>query len=327
LTVAGDVAVGGTIRSGLVESTHPWSGVVVTDSGDVLERWGDIDEPLYYRSAIKPLQATASLEAGVDLPPEHVALACASHSATEAHVAIVRRILADGGLDESALQCPPSRPMSAPARDRVAAGGGGAARILHNCSGKHATFLRACVAAGWPLDTYLDPGHPLQVRIADLVAEMTGIAVDPVGVDGCGAPTLRGTIRGLATGFARITVDPRHRAVATAMGRYPALTSGNVRPDGRIAMWWDGPAKGGAEGLMVAARHGVGIATKSHQGSIPVAAMALIEIAARCGMLSSTALDSLRPVRTPPVMGGGRRVGVVVPDLDSIPAGILDGRP
>lgn len=322
-----NVGVGGTIRSGLIESTHPWSGVVVDDSGKVLERWGTIDEPLYYRSAIKPFQATASLEAGVEMPPEHVALACASHSATEAHIAIVRRILADGGLDESALQCPPSRPMSAPARDRVAANGGGAGRILHNCSGKHATFLRACAASGWPRDSYLDPGHPLQVRIATLVAGLAGVPVDPVGVDGCGAPTLRGTIRGLATGFARLTVDPRHAAVATAMSRYPALTAGNERPDGRIAMWWDGPAKGGAEGLMAAARHGVGIATKSHDGSIPVAAMALVEIAARRGMLSSTALDSLRPVRTPAVMGGGRQVGSIVPDIGSVRAGIRDENP
>jgi hypothetical protein len=46
LTVPGPNGVGGTIRSGLVESTHPWSGVVVAESGEGLERWGDIDERL-----------------------------------------------------------------------------------------------------------------------------------------------------------------------------------------------------------------------------------------------------------------------------------------
>ena len=44
---------------------------------------------------------------GLDLPPELLALACASHSGEPFHVEGVRRILASAGLDES--RCRPRR--------------------------------------------------------------------------------------------------------------------------------------------------------------------------------------------------------------------------
>jgi len=314
-----------TVRSGLVESIHPWSAVAVDRDGSVLESFGAIDETFFYRSAIKPFQAAVSVEAGVSLPPEYLAVASASHTATPVHVAIVSRILADGGFDESHLGCPPSRPYSPAARDRLAAVGIFRSRVFHNCSGKHAAFLRACGESGWPVDSYLSPEHPLQQRVIDLVAETTGVPVEPVGIDGCGAPTLRGSLRGLATGFARLSVDVRFSEVATAMHRYPALSGGNERVDGRLAMWWDGPAKCGAEGLMSAGRHGVGIAVKSHEGSIPVACMGLIEVARRMGMLSDAALTALDKVHTPDVLGAGGPVGSMVADLSMIDATTVTG--
>ena len=301
-----------TIRSGLTESTHPWSAVVVDGEGRTLHEWGDPTRPLYYRSAVKAFQATVSQENGADLPPEHLALACASHSGTFAHVAIVRAVLAAAGLDETALRCPPDRPLGPGARQRAIAAGQGRQRISHNCSGKHAGFLRACAARGWPLETYLEPDHPLQREVAELINDLTGIDGYPPGVDGCGAPTLRGSIKGLARAFARLSVESRFEAARTAMTRYPALTSGNERSDGSFAMWWDGPAKGGAEGLMAAGRHGIGIATKSHGGSSDVAVQAMIEVVDRLELLPVPARMALEPLHRRPVLGGDVRVGEIV---------------
>lgn len=301
-----------TIRSGLVESTHPWSAVVVDASGTTLHEWGDADRPLYYRSSVKAFQATISQECGADLPPEHLAVACSSHSGTAAHVATVRAMLHAAGLDESSLQCPADMPLGEGPRRLLLGVGAGPRRIFHNCSGKHAGFLRACAAQGWPLETYLHPDHPLQRRVTDLLIETTGVNGTPAGVDGCGAPTLRGSIRGLARAFARLTVDPRFVAARTAMSTYPALTSGNDRPDGRFAMWWGGPAKGGAQGIMAAARNGTAIATKSHSGSISVAVQALIEVARRIGMLPDAAAAALAADHAPAVTGGSTRVGSIV---------------
>lgn len=301
-----------TIRSGLVESTHPWSAVVVDVDGKTLHEWGDPDRPLYYRSAVKAFQATVSQEHGASLPLEHLALACASHSGTPVHVAIVRTMLDEAGVDESALRCPPDVPLGPGARLRMAAAGGRRRSILHNCSGKHTGFLRACTASGWPLDSYTSPDHPLQVEVAEVLRETTGIRDAIPGIDGCGVPTLRGTLRGLARAFATLSIDDRFAEARTAMTRYPALTSGNERPDGRFAMWWDGPAKGGAEGLMAASRHGVGIATKSHGGSGEVAVQAMIEIVRRLELLPPPAEVALEPNHRRPVYGGGTIVGEIV---------------
>lgn len=304
--------IAATIRSGLTESTHPWSAVVVDTDGQTHGHWGDPDRPLYYRSAIKAFQATVSQEAGADLPPEHLALACASHSGAPAHVAIVRTMLEEAAIAEATLRCPPDFPLGQGARRRAIAAGEDAKPVFHNCSGKHAAFLRAAAAQGLPLSTYLSPDHPLQRRVSDLLIDVTGVDGRPPGVDGCGAPTLRGSLRGLARAFACLSVAPRFEAVRTAMMRYPALTSGNERSDGRFAMWWDGPAKGGAQGLMAAGRHGIGIATKSHGGSGDVAVQAMIEIVERLGLLPAPAQIALEDVHSRPVFGGGAPVGHVV---------------
>jgi L-asparaginase II len=306
------------MRADIAEAWHHGAAIVVDRKGTVLASWGDTDLPIAYRSAIKPLQAAASLRAGAELTPEQLALACASHGGQPVHLAIVRAMLREVSLTESALGCPPDWPLSTSARDRLIAGGATERRpVFHNCSGKHAAFLRACVAAGWPLDSYLDPAHPLQRSVVEIVAEATSVDPNPLAVDGCGAPVLSGTVRGLATGFARLSSDPEFSEVATAVGRYPALVADSSRPDGRLAAWWGGPLKVGAQGLIGAARDGLGIAVKSHSGSRMVAVVTLVEVMRLLGLLPDAARDALTDVSHPPVYGGGRRVGAVVPTLES----------
>ncbi len=306
-----------TVRSGLVESVHEWFGAAVDSTGEVIGSWGDLDRTFFHRSAIKALQATVSQEAGAALGPDQMALASASHSGQPVHLAVVRAMLGEAGLGEEALQCPADPPLGASARARLTRSGARSTRVHHNCSGKHAAFLRACQAAGWPLDSYLEPDHPLQRRVLDFVGDVSGHDPEPVGIDGCGAPTLRGSVRSLATAFARLSVDARMGEARTATMRYPALTSGNDRADGRFGMWWGGPAKGGAEGLMAAGRNGVGLAVKSVDGSLRIAVIGLVEIARRLGLLSAAALEALAGDAAPPVLGGGRPVGTVVADVSS----------
>ena len=117
------------------------------------------------RSCNKPLQALAMVRAGLDLPPELLALACASHSGEPFHLDGVRRILAGAGLDESALQTPPDLPADDEARATALRRERALARMLMNCSGKHAAMLATCVVNGWDTATYLDPDHPLQQGI------------------------------------------------------------------------------------------------------------------------------------------------------------------
>ena len=299
-----------TVRNGLPESLHDVS-VFATDAiGAELYRFGDPDRPLFYRSAVKPLQATVALEMGIDLPPEHVAVACASHSGWPAHLAIVRRMLHDVGLDEYALQCPAVWPLSQSARDlQIRRGVRSVKGVFHNCSGKHAAMLAACVAQGWPIDTYLSPAHPLQKQIVEVVAEATGFRPEPVGVDGCGAPTLRGSIRGLAAAFAQLSSNRRYERASSAIARFPSLVADNERADGKLARWWGGPVKVGAEGQIGIGRHGIGIAAKAKAGGSDVAVAAVIAAASDLGLLPDAMRSGLANQAAPPVLGGGVPVG------------------
>lgn len=295
---------------------------VVDAGGTLLGRHGDIDRPFYLRSSAKPFQAHVSQQSGADLSPMEMAMACASHRGFPVHIALVRSMLDGRGLDEDALGCPPDWPLGqASARAVVQKGGCEPRRIWHNCSGKHAGFLRACVAAGWPLETYLDPEHPLQRRVIEFVSEIGDHPVEPVGVDGCGAPVLRTTVRAMATMFARLATDPGMSEVFTAMHRYPALVAANGQGDTEIAITTNAAAKGGAQGCVgvgVASRFGV--AVKSWDGIAQVAHLAAASALERLGVLSSTASQALEPIVHPPVLGGGRPVGRFEPRFELEPA-------
>ncbi len=311
----------GTIRSGEIESTHEVS-VVVTDSADqVVAAWGDPNTEFFYRSAIKPFQATVSLEAGAQLTPEQLGVVCASHGGFPIHLDLTKSILWDAGLDAGALQCPEAWPRDPAAKDLlVAAGHRTERRLYHNCSGKHSGFLAACVARGWPTESYLDVDHPLQERVLRVIGDVTGVDPHPIGVDGCGAPTPRGRLIGLARAFGSLSIDPRFAAARLAVHRFPALVASNLLPDGQFAAWWGGPVKVGAQGLIAAGRNGIGMAAKSHEGSMPIAAAALVEAARALGLLSEVALEALKDVRHIPVLGGGRQVGIIRP-LATAPSG------
>ena len=245
-----------TLRSGEIESTHEVSVVITDEGGTVIEASGRQDLTFFYRSAIKPFQATVSLEAGADLTPEQIAIACSSHGGFPAHQNLVTLNLTDAGLTADALQCPPAWPRDVLAKELMLLNGQDRpTRIFNNCSGKHSAWLAGCVAQDWPTETYLDRDHPIQLQVAHLIAEVTGVKPDPIGVDGCGAPTLRGELPGLARAFGLLSTDARFERAATAMKRFPALLSSNNLNEGRFAAWWGGPVKGGAQGLMAAGRH------------------------------------------------------------------------
>lgn len=272
---------------------------------------GDIDRPFYIRSSAKPFQATVSQEAGADLTPLEMAMACASHRGFPAHIALVSTMLRVAGLDESALQCPPSWPLASEAsRLAVRRGGSEPRRVWHNCSGKHAGFLRACVAAGWPTESYLSPDHTLQRRVVALVSELGEYQVEPVGVDGCGAPVLRTTVRAMALMFAKLATDPRLEHARASMHLYPALVAANGEGDTEIAITLDGVAKGGAAGCVgVGLRDRLGLAVKSWDGLGAVANLGAVAALDQIGALTPTALTALESTMRPPVFGGGRLVG------------------
>ncbi|MFF7952906.1 asparaginase [Streptomyces griseorubiginosus] len=302
------------IRGGLVEGIHYGSVVILGRDGEVRFQLGDIEAAFYPRSALKPVQAVAMVRAGLPLDGELLSLAAASHSGEERHLDGARRILELAGITEDALRNVPDMPFGPAVRDEWIREGRGPSRLAQNCSGKHAAMLYTCVLNDWPLDGYLDPAHPLQQAIAEIVEDLTGQRIARVTVDGCGAPLFSVSLHGLARAAARITSaapgTPEAR-VADAMRSCPEMASGAGRDVAALMKAVPGLlAKDGFEGVEVAALpDGRAVAVKISDGAnrarIPVAAAAL----ARAGVSA----ELLTEFQGEALLGGGVEVGSVRP--------------
>ena len=309
------VVVAEIVRSGFVEGHHYGSIVVLGRDGEADWSVGDVTSAMFPRSCNKPVQALAMLRAGLDLPPDLLALACASHSGEPFHLDGVRRILARAGLDESALQTPLDYPLDDVAREEWIRSGRERERVAMNCSGKHAAMLATCVVNGWDVATYLDPDHPLQVWIAKTFAELTGQPVEAVAVDGCGAPLLSTSLTGLARAFRTLAIaeDGLERRVADAIRAHPQFTSGTRRDEAALLRAIPGAiGKAGAESCYaVAMPDGRAVALKADDGAARVRPVLMAAALERMGVPAEPGVDGEAVRRTGVVelLGGGVPVG------------------
>ncbi len=296
------------VRGDLVECVHRYRLVVTNPDASVRFSVGDPESSLYARSSLKPFQAIAMLESGLDTTGELVALAGSSHSGEQLHLDAVRTILAGAGLTVADLQNTPGLPLSEAARTAWIRAGHGPESITQNCSGKHASMLRTCVRVGWDTATYRDPSHPLQQAVRAVLTEYCG-RVDGDTVDGCGAPLFAVPIVGLARGFGRVSASTNGPAkqLADAYRAHPEYVSGTDTPDAALMHAVPGSIlKKGAEGcLAIGLADGTGIAIKSDDGSTRGLMTLAVWLLERLGVPAET----LGGVHDQPVLGHGEPVG------------------
>jgi L-asparaginase II len=270
---------------------------------------------------MKPLQAAVSLAAIGDLAlsDREIAVMCSSHNAEPVHLGAVRSLLKRAGLGASALRTPPAWPLD----DQEMARSQHRNPEFHDCSGKHAGMLLACVRAGWDPATYPRRSHPLQRRILAAVERVTGEPDVDVGVDGCGTPVHGVPLAAMATMYARLAETQRMGPLAEATDRAieamlaePYLVGGRDRDDTEIMrITGDIVAKEGAEALDCAGvlSSGLGVAVKVADGGSRAAGPALIDVLGKLGSLAVAAAAALEERVRPAVHGGGRAVGRAEP--------------
>lgn len=280
------------IRGAVVEAAHPFSAV--TWGPDAVA--GRVGPPMQtpWRSAAKPWQLEASLLALA--PAERdamlansrwLAIAAASHSATPAHVVLVEELGARFGVRPDDLRCGVHRPMDLDAADALLRGGEAFTCLHNNCSGKHTMMVAASRALGADAD-YLPEAHPLQRRIARLVAEVCAETPE-LSIDGCGVPTFTVSLASMARSYQRLALamadaptSVRGR-IGLAMAAHPEIVAGEGRLDVDLCRLATEPmaAKIGALGVFCIAlpRRRLGFAVKVHSGSteaLPTAVVAAL---------------------------------------------------
>jgi L-asparaginase II len=319
-------------RGAMVESRHRGCYAVVDRGGAVLAEGGDITRQVYARSAIKPLQALALVESGAAetfaLGDGEIALACASHSGEDRHVATVRAWLARIGLSEDDLECGAHPPGHAPTYVALARAGLAPSAAHNNCSGKHTGMLSVCRHRGWPTHSYIDAAHPLQHLITANLEAMCGLSLAdaPRGIDGCGLPQIGIPLHALARGFARFGAPddlPSGRAracrrIAAAMVAEPFMVAGTDRFCTRALIAAKGKVvlKTGAEGVYLAAvpARGLGLAVKIDDGAGRAAEVAMARLMLAWGDLTGEARAQMEALAHPPVFNvAGRKIGALAP--------------
>jgi L-asparaginase II len=255
-------------RGDVVEARHRVHAVALS-AGKIVDSCGDPALVTFFRSSAKPIQALPIVRARPDLDDAEIAIACASHLHRPDQLEPVRRLLTRARASEDDLECGPEP-----------------TRLEHNCSGKHAAMLLLCRVRGWPTDGYRLAGHPCQ---EEMLAEIADAAeVDPTSlptaIDGCGVVTYALPLERMAHAFSRLEALHGGGRAADAMRSHPELIRGDGAADTELMRLGDGAvAKGGAEGLLCAARGGLGIALKVEDGAQRPVRPALATFLARLG--------------------------------------------
>jgi L-asparaginase II len=319
-------------RGAIVESRHVGSIAVLDARGGVVHAWGDIDAPVYPRSAIKPLQAIPLVETGAAdafaVSDKELALACASHGGEPDHTEPVASWLARVGLGEKDLECGTQVSSHEPSAHAVLRAGHDFTQLHNNCSGKHSGFLTTACHHREPTQGYIGPDHPSQRRWIQVMAEMAGLDLTraPSGTDGCGIPVLGVSLSGLARAFARLA-DPTGLAadraaaiqrIRRAVAANPLMVAGHGRFCSEVMAVLRERAlvKTGAEGVFCAALPmlGLGLALKIADGAGRAAEVACAAVLVKLGVIDEAARALLADRLIVPIRNrAGRHVGDIRP--------------
>ena len=278
-------------RGPIVESRHNGHLVAVDGNGTLTASLGSPDTVTYIRSSGKPFQAIPLITSGAadrfGFNKQEIAIACGSHSGEPQHVETVRSMLRKIDLDENALQCGVHEPFNIDAARELVRKQQPPGVLQNNCSGKHAGMLALAKHLGAPIETYLEPSHPVQQSILAAVSLFARVPAGSIviGVDGCTAPVFGISVHSMALMYARLCCPPEEfepqlrracERIVAAMIDFPEMVGGATdRLDTELIKAAEGRliSKIGAEGVYtVGVRpcerwpQGLGLALKIEDG-------------------------------------------------------------
>ncbi|MEM7242923.1 MAG: asparaginase [Pseudomonadota bacterium] len=274
-------------RGDYLECQHRGTAVIVNDSGDIVEAWGDPNQIILPRSSLKPLQALPLVTSGAaerfNLNSTHLALACASHNGEQQHTKSVQDWLIALDLNDDVLRCGPQWPNHKATVDAMIKTDNSPCQYHNNCSGKHAGFLTLSkhLDAG---PEYVDPAHPVQMAAKIAIEDICEEDIDGHAIDGCSAPNFALSLTALARGMAKMA----NHSLTKSMMLHPELVAGTGRACSEMMMAMSGKAaiKTGAEGVFIAIlpEQKLGVALKIEDGATRASESAMAALLVRLGV-------------------------------------------
>lgn len=295
-------------RGAVVESRHRGAIAVVDARGGRKIAIGDVEAPVFPRSAVKAIQAVPLVESGAadayGFGAAELALASASHSGEPRHVDTAAAMLAAAGRSDADLECGAQMPMSSLAQRTLLRADRLPGPLHNNCSGKHAGFICTACHLGVDPKGYTLPDHPVQREVTAVLADLTGTDLGEAnrGIDGCSIPAYAIPLDRLARAFARMATGEGLAPVRAATAKRilgacmaePFMVAGSGRFDTDVMTLLPGLlfVKGGAEGAYCAAlpEVGLGVALKIDDGASRASETAMAAVIAALLPLTGDAI-------------------------------------
>ena len=283
--------IANVFRGPIVESRHRGAFAVVNLQKQIVAQSGDIETPIFPRSAIKAFQCLPLIESGgaerFALNDEEIALCCSSHNGEGEHVRVARSILQKAGCDEAAYECGAHMPSSKEATFQLVREGNEPGQIHNNCSGKHAGMLALSAHLGTASKDYVKVEHVVQRKVAQTLERYceVNIADAPMGIDGCSVPNWAMPLYNTALGFAKLCETENQSAawIIRAARAHPFMIAGTNRFDTKVMQAVPRLfIKVGAEGVFCGCipHAGLGFALKCDDGATRGAEVAVAKVLA-----------------------------------------------
>ncbi len=306
-------------RGEVLESFHRGVICVVDREGNVVYEAGDIRQLCYPRSALKFFQQIPLILSGAadafGFTEEELAVMCGSHNGEEAHQRAVRSILSKIGLSTEHLLCGSQYPSDRKTSNALIAAQEKPGPIHNNCSGKHAGFLALCVFRGQSPEDYINPNHPVQKEIRQVVADFHDMREEDMAValDGCSAPIYAIPVYRQALAYMRLVNpdfgDDALRSACTrlvdAARKHPFMIAGSGRYCTDLIAHCESEVIGktGAEGIYSLAFHReiYGACIKIDDGKMLPQYNVAQKLIARSGLFGEDTLNALKRYEEAPI--------------------------
>lgn len=314
-------------RNGTLENVHPGAICIVNENKEVIYEKGNISKPIFYRSAMKPLQAipvfTTDIVEKYQLTNEEAALFMASQRGEKYHENSLISLREKLDVSEECLVCAESYPLNETPKMEYVLAHKPKRKLLHNCAGKHLGFLGYAKMKGLRFEGYDQIDHPLQQEILKDLSLLSEVPVEKIksGVDGCGVPVHAIPLKNMAISYLKF-VTPEQIAdkeiqdavikIGKVMHAHPEIIASHDFICSVLLQDKNIIAKGGAQGVYCLAlkEEKISIALKVLSGTELIWPLLVADILKKINYQNEDTITNLLKLRNETIQNdGGKRVG------------------